>query len=94
VCKGDLLRFENGSFADTECSSYGFDAAAYGVQQRNGRRTWHATRFNADGERVDWEGVVDGDRMTGTFTWARPDGQTRQYKFKARRRDAAAASKG
>jgi hypothetical protein len=94
VWKGDLMLFEAGKFADRECDSYGFAQSPYGVQQRNGRRLWRATRFNPDGERVDWEGQVEGDRMTGSFTWSRPDGRSRTYKFKARRVDAEAASKG
>lgn len=86
VWKGDVLRFEHGKFADTECGSYGFEESAYGVQQQNGRRLWRATRFNRDGERTDWEGVIEGDRMRGSFTWSRPDGRSRRYTFKAKLR--------
>lgn len=94
VWKGDLMRFTGGKFDDTECGSYGFSEGAYGVSERSGQRVWKATRFNPDGERVDWEGRLEGDSMTGTFTWTRPDGQTRRYTFTAKKKDRVAAAKG
>ena len=94
VWKADVMRFEDGKFGDTECGSYGFSESVYGLQQQDGRKVWRSTRYNSDGERVDWEGVVEGDKMTGTFTWSRPDGRKRTYAFSAKRSGAQAASKG
>jgi hypothetical protein len=82
--KADLIRFESGLFKSSECSSYGFREASYAFMKglKNGQR-WSSTLFNEDGERADWEGVLEGDSMIGTFTWTRPDGRVRRFSFRA-----------
>jgi hypothetical protein len=95
IWKADIMRFADGKFDDTECGSYGFSEASYGLTDTGGRPVWRATRYNPDGERTDWEGVLEGDTMEGTFTWTRPDGQSRKYTFSAKRRgNRVAAAKG
>lgn len=84
IWKGDTLSFESGHFKSDECGSYGFHEAAYAAKRNDGSEVWTSTLYNADGERTDWEGILQGDHMKGTFTWSKPDGQTRTYKFSAK----------
>lgn len=83
IWKADLIRFESGLFRSTECSAYGFREASYAFRRLQSGQRWTSTLFNEDGERADWEGVLDGDRMVGTFTWTRPDGRVRRFSFRA-----------
>ncbi len=84
IWKGDMLSFDGGQFRSDECGSYGFHQAAYAAKRRDGSQVWTSTLYNADGERTDWQGVLVGDKMSGSFTWSKPDGQTRTYKFSAK----------
>lgn len=86
VWKADVMSFEDGRFRSSECASYGFAESPYGAAPAQEGEAWSATLFNADGERTDWKGVQKGDRMEGTFIWSTPDGQRREYKFRAKKR--------
>lgn len=84
IWKADTLSFESGQFRSDEISSYGFQQAAYAAKRDDGSEVWRSTLYNPDGERTDWQGVLEGDHMKGSFTWSKPDGQTRTYKFSAK----------
>ena len=62
--------------------AYGFLPGSYESGEGD---TWTATQTNKDGEKISWTGTVDGDRMTGTFTWDRNDGDPKTYSWKAKR---------
>jgi hypothetical protein len=83
IWKADKIRFESGVFHSSECSSYGFQEAGYALRRLRSGQRWSSTLYNEDGERADWEGVLEGDRMIGTFTWTRPDGRVRRFSFRA-----------
>jgi hypothetical protein len=87
IWKADRLSFQEGRFADTECGSYGFEASPYAAAREGDGTVWTATQFNADGERAEWRGRLEGERMEGTLLWVKPDGESRLYRFSATRRE-------
>jgi hypothetical protein len=81
--KADRIRFDAGLFHSSECASYGFREATYALRRLKSGQRWSSTLFNEDGERADWEGVLQGGVMKGSFTWTRPDGRVRRFSFRA-----------
>lgn len=79
--KADILKFDESGFTSAECAPYGFAPSAYEAKGD----TWSAVQTNAAGEQMEWQGVRDGDRMTGTFTWTRADGAKRLVRWRAKR---------
>jgi len=70
---------------------------AYTMAERNGKMAWSAENVLGNGTKIVWNGIVDGDNMTGTIIKTNAQGKVTTYEWKARkhkaRKSAAAPAK-
>lgn len=82
----DTLKFDNGQFVSKESLPYGFQGSSYQAHQDENATTWSATQANEKGEKAQWEGTRVGEKMEGTFTWIKADGNSKKFRWKAKAR--------
>lgn len=80
----DKLKFDDSQVVSENKTDDGFSPAAYSGSKSDERVTWNASQNNSKGERVEWSGVSMGERMDGTYTITKTDGETvtRQWSAK------------
>jgi len=77
----DTLLFEQGRFRSTACDRYGYGDGAYRSVERDGAIVFDAETESAQYGRLRWHGRVTGDRLDGTLTMVRGDGQAAGEKW-------------
>src|ERR1700722_15344787 len=82
----DKLTFTPEKFSSKHMSDHGFKPADY----QEDTRMFGPAKFNppqtSDKEgKLDWEGVVDANEITGTMKWTKKDGTVVHYDFKGNR---------
>ena len=67
--KDDKLTFSDGKFHSSSCDKYGFTAAPYKTSMSGSSMGFETETRNEKGERITWKGTVEGDTITGNFTY-------------------------
>jgi hypothetical protein len=77
----DELKFAGGTFDSMGCQKYGFKAAAY-TASASGPATSFRVEAKSDKEGTNqWEGKVEGDKISGTLVWSKPGQAPIRYSF-------------
>lgn len=82
----DVLRFHEGQLTADRRVAEGYLSSAYEASTSEDRLSWRATQTNLKGERLDWTGAGDAERMGGVLRVSRRDGKVVEYRWKAARR--------
>jgi hypothetical protein len=77
----DTLVFTDGTFRSQACDEYGFEATPYETGEGDEGITFTADAMSAEEGTNHWQGVVDADRVEGTFTWTKPGQDAIEYRF-------------
>lgn len=67
--KEDTLVFKNGHFASENCREFGFLDTPYWLRVVNQQVHFRAESVSPTHGAMVWQGVIDGDQITGTFIW-------------------------
>lgn len=84
--RGEILRFHEGQLTAERSVAEGYLSSAYHASSSDDRLSWRATQTNFKGERLDWTGAGDAERMAGLLRVSRKDGKVVEYRWKADRR--------
>jgi len=80
--RNDTITFKDGTFLSTDCEQYGFGAAPYEHRSNDGVTLFiTSTKSEKEGE-IQWEGKVEGDKISGTMIWSKPGQEAIFYKYK------------
>ena len=77
----DELIFKDGTFFSSECEQYGFGPATYESASKNGATLFEATTSSEKEGKIEWEGKVEGDNITGNFMWSKPGQEPILYTY-------------
>ena len=77
----DELIFKDGTFFSSECEQYGFGQATYESASKNGATLFEATTSSEKEGKIEWEGKVEGDNITGNFMWSKPGQEPILYTY-------------
>lgn len=77
----DELIFKDGTFSSSECEQYGFGPATYESASKNGATLFEATNSSEKEGKIEWEGKVEGDSITGNFMWSKPGQEPILYTY-------------
>ncbi len=67
----DELIFKDGTFFSADCEQYGFTPASYESKSKGAATLFKSTLTSEKEGKAEWEGVVKGDNITGTFIWSK-----------------------
>ena len=82
----DTLTFKDGKFRSEACILHGFDWTKYKLEDRPEITVFIASAKNPDkGSSTEWIGSVNGQRLTGSLTWQKPDGSVGHYTFEGKK---------
>jgi len=92
ICEGnttsgdkDQLVFRAGAFDSTACRAYGFTMAPYTATREGATTHFSAEAINPSGDKNVWQGVVDGEDVSGTMQHVNSSGKiTDKYRFVAK----------
>ena len=76
----DEIIFRNGRFRSTACDTWGFDSPTYTATRDGDRIRFQAVTNSPKHGRIQWQGVMSGDRLEATYLWTK----ARWYWFDAR----------
>lgn len=80
--RDDVVIFKDGTFFSTDCEQYGFGAGPYEYRATDGVTMFiTSTKSEKEGE-IQWEGKVEGDKISGTMIWSKPGQEPIFYKYK------------
>jgi hypothetical protein len=80
----DTLHFADGRFHSAGCDAYGFADAPYtAALASDGSVTWTAETSSSKEGKISWTGKVKGDKLEGTYVWAKPGQAPIDYWIKA-----------
>ena len=65
----DEFIFKDGTFHSTACDAYGFTAAAYTTEMKDGTTMFKATTMSPTDGKMEWQGTMKGDMLEGTCMW-------------------------
>ena len=71
----DQFKFENGQFKSKEALGNGFNPTDYEVTQNQYGKTWTAAHTNEKNEKIEWVGMSTNNRMEGSYTINKPNGE-------------------
>lgn len=80
----DRLVFEGGHFTSRACEDYGFDRAEYSADRSGGQVRFTATATSPTHGKMEWDGVVSGDRIEAHVVWTKERwywDTRREYRF-------------
>ena len=77
----DKLVFENGMVDAPVCHQYGFFAAPYEAQETDGSTQFSFVSESMEEGTVYFSGTIEDDKISGRYTWKRPNGKKLNYKF-------------
>jgi hypothetical protein len=66
---GDTLMFKSGKVVSASCSKYGFKSSSYHVSNQNGKMYFTATCYSDKEGKISWNGLVDGNNISGKYLW-------------------------
>ncbi len=79
----DKLKFDQNQFTAQEFSKDGFYPTEYSASKSDERVSWSASQSNSKGDKMEWSGVSMGDRMDGSYTLIKSNGETSIHPWKA-----------
>jgi hypothetical protein len=77
----DVLIFKDGKFESEDCEQYGFGPAIYESASKDGATLFEATTTSEKEGKIEWEGKVEGDSITGNFMWSKPGQEPILYTY-------------
>jgi len=77
----DVLIFKDGKFQSKDCEQYGFGPAIYELASKDGATLFESTLTSEKEGKVEWEGKVEGDSITGNFMWSKPGQEPVLYTY-------------
>lgn len=82
--KGDpeSFVFADGQFDPTACHQYGFSATPYQATVDGAKTSFVAEHANKAGDRMRWEGTVEGGNLEGKMTYWEGKNAAQEYWFK------------
>lgn len=89
IGKADTLKFEAGKFTSVECIPYGFTSGPYDSKKDGDKVSWTALQTNSKGEKMDWQGTLASNKMTGSYTFTDEKGKVSTTKWTAKRAKTA-----
>ena len=78
----DELIFKDGTFFSADCEQYGFSPAPYESKSKSGTTLFKSTLTSDKEGKVEWEGKVNGDEISGTFIWSKEGQDPIIYTYK------------
>lgn len=67
----DELIFKDGTFFSADCEQYGFSPASYASSSEDNKTTFTSTLTSEKEGQSDWNGTVEGENISGSFTWSK-----------------------
>lgn len=80
----DILIFDNGTFFSTDCEQYGFKAAPYNSESKGNQIKFNSTIQSSNEGKNEWQGIVEGDNISGSFIWTKEAQKPIEYKFEGK----------
>jgi hypothetical protein len=80
----DTFLFKDGRFRSTACDKFGFKDAAYTTSGEGKNMRFRATTVNASGAKMEWDGMVLGDKLEGKAVLNQPGQSPVENEFKAK----------
>ncbi len=77
----DRLIFADGTFDSPACHEWGFSAVPYQTYTEDGSLHFTAEMTSDEEGTIEWEGVVDGDEISGSYDWMKEGQDTITYSF-------------
>jgi hypothetical protein len=68
----DTLIFHDGKMRSTACDAYGFGDGTYTTMNHGTGTMFQAKTESAKEGTIEWNGMVTGDSIDGTFIWTKP----------------------
>jgi opacity protein-like surface antigen len=62
----DTFLFKDGRFRSTACDKFGFKDAAYTTSGEGKNMRFRATTVNPSGAKMEWDGMILGNKLEGT----------------------------
>jgi hypothetical protein len=81
----DTMTFEKGRFDSQSCHAYGFGTAAYTVARHANGLTFGALTRSAKQGTMNWQGRVQGSRISGSILLTPNQGREIRYAFSGKR---------
>lgn len=81
----DTLIFKDGTFTSTACMEYGFKAAPYKAEEKDGKIMFSVKGQNADMETMTWHGTIMDDQCEAAAVHESEAGKT-EYWYKGARK--------
>lgn len=80
--RDDEIIFKDGTFFSTDCEQYGFGAAPYEHRTKDGITMFITSSTSEKEGEIQWEGKVEGDKISGTMIWQKAGQEPIFYKYK------------
>lgn len=80
------LVFRDGKLHSVACDPYGFGPGAYTAESKAGAISFRATTESEKEGKIEWQGVVTEDHLSGSFTWTKKGQASIEYWVKATRK--------
>lgn len=77
----DVLIFKDETLLSTECEQYGFGPGTYETARKDGKTLFEATTTSEKEGKIEWEGKIEGDSITGNFMWSKPGQEPILYTY-------------
>lgn len=77
----EMMTFRNGMAENDECTKWGFGSGAY-TSDNKGNFKYTLTSEQED--KMDWEGQVTGNSVSGTMVWVKAGQADIHYTFKGK----------
>jgi len=77
----DNFEFKNGKFHSTSCDEYGYKEGSYHATAGKGVTTFKAETTNDKGAKMAWNGIIKGDKLTGTAVMSPKSGEKTNFTF-------------
>jgi hypothetical protein len=88
----ETLEFKDGRFRSYACNPHGFGDAEYHAEDEKNLILFEAETVNPQGERMEWGGAFQGDRLMASAINIKKDGSETEYVVEARLKSAAQAA--
>ncbi len=75
----DKVTFSDGKINSAIFERKGFPPSSYDSTEKGDNIAWEAKQQGETDGNIGWQGELQGDAMTGTLVWKKPDGKTVKY---------------
>ncbi len=81
----DTFMFAEGTFDSEACREYGFRRGPYTAMRKEGGTKFTAFTRSREQGTMQWDGTVQGDRISGTAMWYPAKGAAKKYTFSGKK---------